>query len=138
MRILLVEDDRRSREFLARGLTEEGYLVDSAADGGEGLAQALRRDYSLIILDVMLPVRDGWSVLTELRQQGKTMPVLFLTARDTVADRVRGLTLGADDYLVKPFAWTEFVARVKTLLRRGPVRLPETLSIADLELDLPA
>ena len=137
MRILLVEDDRRSREFLARGLTEEGYIVDTAADGEEGLHHALDRDYDLIILDVMMPKRDGWSVLSALRIKGKVMPVLFLTARDTVKDRVKGLELGADDYLVKPFAWAEFIARIKTLLRRGPARQPELLQVGDLEIDLP-
>lgn len=138
MRILLVEDDRRSREFLARGLTEEGFAVDTAADGEDGLNQALERDYELIILDVMLPRRDGWSVITELRKRSKAVPVLFLTARDTVPDRVKGLELGADDYLVKPFAWAEFIARIRTLARRGAARqLSEVIRIADLELDLP-
>jgi len=137
MRILLVEDDRRSREFLARGLTEEGYAADTAADGEQGLQLALEREYDLIILDVMMPRRDGWSVLTALRKRGTAVPVLFLTARDTVPDRVKGLELGADDYLVKPFAWAEFVARIKTLLRRGPARQAEVLRLADLEIDLP-
>jgi two-component system copper resistance phosphate regulon response regulator CusR len=137
MRILVVEDDRRSREFLARGLTEEGYVADTAADGETGLQLALERDYDLVVLDVMLPRRDGWSVLTALRKQGKTLPVLFLTARDTVPDRVKGLELGGDDYLVKPFAWAEFTARIKTLLRRGPARSAEVLRVADLEIDLP-
>lgn len=137
MRILLVEDDRRSREFLAKGLTEEGYIADTAPDGEQGLQQALAREYDLVILDVMMPERDGWSVLTELRKRGVTVPVLFLTARDLVRDRVKGLELGADDYLVKPFAWAEFIARIKTLLRRGPSRQTDTLRIADLEIDLP-
>lgn len=137
MRILLVEDDRRSREFLARGLTEEGYVADMAPDGETGLQQALERDYDLVILDVMLPRRNGWNVLTALRKHSKTVPVLFLTARDTVPDRVKGLELGADDYLVKPFAWAEFIARVKTLLRRGPARMADVLRVADLEMDLP-
>lgn len=137
MRILLVEDDRRSREFLVKGLKEEGYVVDSAADGEEGLTCALEREYDLIILDVMMPQRDGWSVLSALRTKGQAMPVLFLTARDTVRDRVKGLELGADDYLVKPFAWAEFVARIKTLLRRGPARQAEMLRVGDLEIDLP-
>ena len=137
MRILLVEDDRRSREFLVKGLKEEGYIVDSAADGEEGLTCALEREYDLIILDVMMPLRDGWSVLSVLRTKGQTVPVLFLTARDTVRDRVKGLELGADDYLVKPFAWAEFVARIKTLLRRGPARQAEMLRVGDLEIDLP-
>jgi two-component system copper resistance phosphate regulon response regulator CusR len=137
MRILLVEDDRRSREFLARGLTEEGYTADTAVDGDEGLQAAGGREYDLIILDVMMPRRDGWSVLTALRNRGITAPVLFLTARDTVPDRVKGLELGADDYLVKPFAWAEFIARIKTLLRRSPARHVEVLRLADLEIDFP-
>jgi two-component system copper resistance phosphate regulon response regulator CusR len=137
MRILAVEDDRRSREFLAKGLNESGYITDTAADGEAGLNLALERDYDLIVLDVMLPVFDGWRVLERLRARGRQTQVLFLTARDAVADRVRGLELGADDYLVKPFAWAEFIARVRTLLRRGPARQPEVLLIADLELDIP-
>jgi two-component system copper resistance phosphate regulon response regulator CusR len=136
MRILLVEDDRRSREFLAKGLAEEGYIVDVAADGEEGLHQALYREYDLVILDVMMPKRDGWSVLSALRAKKVKTPVLFLTARDTVPDRVKGLELGADDYLVKPFAWAEFTARIKNLLRRGPSRPAEVLQVADLEIDL--
>jgi len=137
MRILVVEDEARSREFLAKGLTESGFVVDAAATGDEGLHLAEEREYDLIILDVMLPKRDGWEVLEALRKEGRVTPVLFLTARDAVADRVRGLELGADDYLVKPFAWAEFLARVRALLRRGPARQAETLTIADLELDLP-
>ena len=137
MRILLVEDDRRSREFLHKGLTEEGYVVDAAADGEAGLNAALEREYDLVILDVMMPGRDGWSVVSNLRAKGNTVPVLFLTARDTVRDRVKGLELGADDYLVKPFAWAEFVARIKTLMRRGPARQMETLKVGDLEIDMP-
>ncbi len=137
MRILLVEDDRRSREFLARGLTEEGYTADTAPDGEEGLQKALEGEYDLLILDVMMPRRDGWSMVTSLRNRGLTVPVLFLTARDTVKDRVKGLELGADDYLVKPFAWVEFIARIKTLLRRGPIRQAEVIRLADLEIDLP-
>lgn len=137
MRILTVEDDARSREFLAKGLNECGYLTDTAADGEEGYRLATEREYDLIVLDVMLPVFDGWQVLQKLRARGLQTPVLFLTARDAVADRVHGLELGADDYLVKPFAWAEFIARVRTLLRRGPARQPEVLTIGDLELDIP-
>jgi len=137
MRILVVEDDRRSREFLAKGLTESGYVTDTAGDGEEGLYLATEYEYDLIVLDVMLPVFDGWRVLEKLRERERLMPVLFLTARDAVADRVKGLELGADDYLVKPFAWAEFLARVRTLLRRGPARQQEVLTMADLELDIP-
>jgi len=136
MRILLMEDDRRTREFLAKGLTEEGYVVDVAVDGEKGLASTIEHEYDLIILDVMMPVRDGWSVVSALRTQGNPVPVLFLTARDTVRDRVKGLDLGADDYLVKPFAWAEFVARIKSLLRRSPVRQLEVVQVGDLEIDL--
>ncbi|WP_009961933.1 heavy metal response regulator transcription factor [Verrucomicrobium spinosum] len=137
MRILIVEDERRSREFLAKGLQEAGYVVDVAGDGEEGLQATRDSAFDLIVLDVMLPVRDGWHVLEHLRTEGCETPVLFLTARDSVPDRVRGLELGADDYLVKPFAWTEFLARVRTLLRRSPVRTAEIIKIGDLELDLP-
>ncbi|MEZ0390565.1 MAG: heavy metal response regulator transcription factor [Verrucomicrobium sp.] len=137
MHILIVEDERRSREFLAKGLQEAGYVVDQAADGEDGLQAASDSEFDLIVLDVMLPRRDGWQVLEQLRDKGCETPVLFLTARDSVPDRVRGLELGADDYLVKPFAWTEFLARVRTLLRRSPVRTAELLRVADLELDLP-
>lgn len=137
MRILVVEDETRSREFLVKGLTESGFVVDAAADGEEALFLARGCEHDLIVLDVMLPKLDGWHVLEQLRADGRTLPVLFLTARDAVPDRVRGLELGADDYLVKPFAWAEFLARVRTLLRRGPARPAETVCIADLELDLP-
>ena len=137
MRILAIEDDRRGREFLAKGLRESGYIADTAADGEEGLYFATEHEYDLIVLDVMLPIYDGWRVLEKLRARGDLTPVLFLTARDAVTDRVKGLELGADDYLVKPFAWAEFLARVRTLLRRSPVRQPEILAIGDLELDVP-
>jgi two-component system copper resistance phosphate regulon response regulator CusR len=137
MRILVVEDESRSREFLVKGLTESGFAVDAAAAGDEGLRMAEENKYDLIILDVMLPKMDGWQVLEKLRHGGLLTPVLFLTARVSVDDRVRGLELGADDYLVKPFAWAEFVARVRALLRRGPSRQVESVSIADLHLDLP-
>lgn len=137
MRILVVEDESRSREFLVKGLAESGLAVESAAAGDEGLRMAEESKYDLIILDVMLPKMDGWQVLEKLRNGGLMTPVLFLTARDSVEDRVRGLELGADDYLVKPFAWAEFLARVRALLRRGPSRQAESVSIADLHLDLP-
>jgi two-component system, OmpR family, copper resistance phosphate regulon response regulator CusR len=137
MRILIVEDDTRGRQFLAKGLRESGYIAEAARNGEEGLFMAEERKYDLIVLDVMLPVFDGWRVLERLRKRGQVTPVLFLTARDAVSDRVKGLDLGADDYLVKPFAWTEFIARVRALLRRGPVHQAEILKIADLELDIP-
>lgn len=136
MRILIVEDDKRGRQFLASGLRESGYVAEMARDGEEALRMAAEREYDLIVLDVMLPVFDGWQVLERLRNRGIVTPVLFLTARDAVSDRVKGLELGADDYLAKPFAWTEFLARVRALLRRGPGRQPEVLTISDLELDL--
>jgi two-component system copper resistance phosphate regulon response regulator CusR len=136
MKILIVEDEKKTAAYLRKGLAENGFVVDVASQGEEGLYIARTGEYDLIILDVMLPERDGWSVIAELRRAGKQTPVLFLTARDTVQDRVRGLELGADDYLIKPFAFSELLARVRSILRRGPVRQPEMLRIADLELDL--
>jgi two-component system copper resistance phosphate regulon response regulator CusR len=136
MRILIVEDEKKTAAYLRKGLGENGFAVDIAYQGEEGLHFARTGDYDLIILDVMLPARDGWSILTELRRTGKLTPALFLTARDPVLDRVKGLELGADDYLVKPFAFSELLARVRSILRRGPGRQPEILRIGDLELDL--
>ncbi|HWL54720.1 MAG TPA: heavy metal response regulator transcription factor [Chthoniobacteraceae bacterium] len=136
MKILIVEDEPRSREFLTKGLKESGFVVDAASDGEEGLYLAREFEYDLVVLDVMLPGRNGWSILEQMRTLGRESLVLFLTARDAVGDRVRGLELGADDYLVKPFAWAEFLARVRALLRRVPARLNETLLVGDLELDL--
>ena len=136
MRILIVEDEPKTGDYLRQGLAEAGFVVDLARDGLDGLHLALGGDYDLIVLDVMLPSLDGWGVLQTVRQQGQEMPVLFLTARDQVEDRVRGLELGADDYLVKPFAFSELLARVRTLLRRGKAKEPEVLRAADLELDL--
>jgi two-component system copper resistance phosphate regulon response regulator CusR len=135
MRLLVVEDEPKTREYLRRGLTEEGFVVDTAADGLDGLHLALTGEYDLLVLDVMLPRANGWQVLEALRAR-KPTPVLFLTARDQVDDRVRGLELGADDYLVKPFAFTELLARVRSVLRRGAGREPDVLQVADLELDL--
>jgi len=136
MKILVVEDEPKTGNYLKQGLTEAGFVVDLARDGNDGLHAAKTEDYDLIVLDIMLPGRDGWSVLQALRETGDTVPVLFLTARDQVDDRVRGLELGADDYLVKPFAFSELLARVRSLLRRGKAAEPEVMRIADMELDL--
>jgi len=135
MRILIVEDERKSAAFLSQGLSESGFIPEVSHDGEQGLAQALSGNYELIILDAMLPGRDGWSVLSGLRTQGNRTPVLFLTARGAVRDRVKGLELGADDYLVKPYAFAELLARVRVLLRRRPERTEETLQIADLRIE---
>ena len=136
MRLLLVEDERKTAAYLRKGLSEHGFVVDIVGEGEEGLCCARMGDYDLMILDIMLPQRDGWSVLAELRRGGKQTPVLCLTARDAVQDRVKGLELGADDYLVKPFAFSELLARVRSILRRGPARQPDILRVADLAIDL--
>jgi two-component system copper resistance phosphate regulon response regulator CusR len=136
MKILIIEDEVKTGDYLRQGLSEAGFVVDLARDGLDGQHLALTDDYDLIVLDVMLPRRDGWQVLREIRQAGKQMPVLFLTAKDQIEDRVKGLDLGADDYLVKPFAFSELLARVRTLLRRGKTKDSEHLQAADLELDL--
>lgn len=136
MRLLLIEDEPKISNYIKKGLTENGFVVDIAEDGKEGLFLATENTYDLIILDVMLPTLSGWGVLEALRKQGLQMPVLFLTARDSVADRVKGLELGADDYLVKPFAFSELLARVRTILRRGQLSAHEKLMVADLEIDL--
>ena len=138
MKILVVEDEPKTGDYLRQGLTEAGFVVDLARDGRDGLHLALSESYDLAVLDIMLPGLDGWAVLRSLRQAGKEMPVLFLTARDAVDDRVKGLELGADDYLVKPFAFVELLARVRTLLRRGGTGAQaERMQVADLVLDLP-
>ncbi len=136
MKILVVEDEKKAAAYLRKGLLENGFVVDVAVDGEEGLHLARGGGHDLVILDIMLPGRDGRSVLAELRRAGKQTPVLLLTAKDSVQDRVKGLELGADDYLVKPFAFSELLARVRSILRRGPARQPETLKHADLEIDL--
>ena len=136
MKVLIVEDEPKTGDYLKQGLSEAGFVADLVRDGVDGRHLALTDDYDLVVLDVMLPGLDGWQVLRELRQAGRHMPVLFLTARDQVEDRVKGLELGADDYLVKPFAFSELLARVRTLLRRGKSKEPELLQVADLDLDL--
>ncbi|AGW93106.1 MULTISPECIES: heavy metal response regulator transcription factor [Cupriavidus] len=135
MKILVIEDEPKTAEYLRKGLTESAFVVDLAVTGADGLHCATEHQYDLIILDVMLPGMDGWEVLRQLRERKQT-PVLFLTARDEVEDRVRGLELGADDYLAKPFAFVELLARVRTLLRRGPPREAERIEVDDLEIDL--
>lgn len=132
---LVVEDEKKTAAYLRKGLAENGFVVDVASDGEEGLHLARTGDYEMVVLDVMLPGRDGWSVIGELRRSGVQTPVLFLTARDGLPDRVKGLNLGADDYLVKPFAFSELLARLRSILRRGPARQPETLKRADLDMD---
>ena len=135
MRILVVEDDRKVASFIRKGLTEEGYAADVASDGETGLAMGLDRLHDVIVLDVMLPRKPGFQVVRELRQAKVTTPVLLLTARDAVEDKVQGLDAGADDYLTKPFAFAELLARVRALLRRGTAARAPVLQVADLTLD---
>ena len=137
MKILIVEDEPKTGDYLRQGLREAGFAVDLATTGPDGLHLALHTSPDLVILDVMLPGMDGWQVLQRIRSAGQAMPVLFLTARDQVDDRVKGLEMGADDYLVKPFSFAELLARVRTILRRGRSGTePTSLQVADLELDL--
>ncbi len=135
MRILLVEDDPTLAQFVAKGLREHSYAVDVAVDGDAAVYQAAVNPYDAVVLDVMLPRRDGFSVCREIRRRGMTMPVLMLTARDAVSDRVAGLDTGADDYLTKPFDFGELLARLRALLRRGPAMVPPVILVADLKLD---
>lgn len=138
MRILLIEDELKTLEYLKKGFMESGFVVDSASNGQEGLFLAKNHFYDVIVLDVMLPQLDGWSIINNIRQENKAIPILMLTARDAIQDRVKGLELGADDYLIKPFVFSELLARVRSILRRGHiVQQPMVLKIADLEINLP-
>ncbi len=135
MRLLLVEDDTSVASFITKGLQEEQYAVDTTADGEEGFLMASTIPYDLLILDVMVPKMDGFTICRRLREKGCTTPILLLTARDTIEDRVTGLDTGADDYLTKPFAFPELLARIRALLRRGNTQPSTRLTAADLELD---
>ncbi len=135
MRILIVEDESKTADYLQKGLRESAYVVEVAGNGFDGRYMIEEFEFDLVILDVMLPGLDGWELLKLVRSKGAT-PVMFLTARDAVEDKVKGLELGADDYLVKPFSYAELLARVRTLLRRGPPRDMETFQVADLQVDV--
>jgi len=136
MRILIVEDEQKTAAYLSKGLRENGFIVDIATNGEDGLFLATNHPYDLVILDVMLPKLSGWSIIVEIRRLHPDMRVLFLTARDDVEDKVKGLELGADDYLVKPFAFSELLARIHSLLRRGTAQSLENIVIADLVIDV--
>ncbi len=136
MKILIVEDEPKTAAFVNQGFTEEGFVVDVAIDGADGLHLAMTGDYDMIVLDIMLPKQDGWSVLQEIRKHRPDQCVIVLTALDALAERVKGLSLGADDYLIKPFAFSELLARVRNLLRRGSVRQKLVLRFANIEMDL--
>ncbi|MEP6924400.1 MAG: response regulator transcription factor, partial [Pyrinomonadaceae bacterium] len=138
MRVLLAEDDRRIANFIIKGLRENAYAVDAATDGEDALYQAAINHYDVIILDVMMPVKDGFEVCRELRKEGVKTPVLMLTARDAVEDRISGLDYGADDYLTKPFEFGELLARLRALLRRSGEIRPPKIVIEDLEIDTTA
>lgn len=136
MRVLVVEDEPGVAQFIVQGLTESGYAVDVARDGQSGLEYSLAADYDLIVLDIMLPKMSGLEMLHEIRELGKKTPVLLLTARDSIDDRVQGLDLGADDYLVKPFAFPELLARIRALLRRPPLKAEPVMHLGDLEMNV--
>lgn len=136
MYALIVEDEAKAATFLFKGLSENGWAVDVAGDGSMALEFLQEKTYDIVLLDVLLPGCDGWSVIRQMRASGVVTPVIFLTARDSLGERIRGLDLGADDYLVKPFAFTELMARIRTILRRGREANPTMLKISDLEVDL--
>jgi two-component system copper resistance phosphate regulon response regulator CusR len=136
MRALVIEDNIKTAEYICKGLKETYFTVDVAHDGEDGLHLAVNNQYDIIILDVMMPKMDGWNVVKKIREQDSQTPVLFLTARDQVDDRVKGFELGADDYLIKPFAFSELIARIRSLLRRKQPLSNDTLTIADLEIDI--
>ncbi|AEF02972.1 two-component system copper resistance phosphate regulon response regulator CusR [Alteromonas sp. 76-1] len=138
MKILVVEDEKKIGDYIKQGLTESGFVIELVRNGLDGHHKAMTGEFNLIILDVMLPDINGWRILESLRQSGNQTPVLFLTARDSVNDRVKGLELGADDYLVKPFAFAELLARVRTLFRRGNTVAANLLQVADLQMDIPS
>jgi two-component system copper resistance phosphate regulon response regulator CusR len=135
VRALVIEDEAKTASYLKKGLAENGFVVDVASHGTDGLQFALDNEYDVIVSDVMLPGADGWAILARLRERGVVTPIVLLTARDAVPDRVRGLELGADDYLVKPFAFSELLARIRTVMRRGASRPVETYRAADVEID---
>ena len=136
MKILVIEDEAKTARFLRKGLSEAGFVVDVAGDGEDGLNLTLETEFDLIVLDLMLPGLDGWQILSRWREKNRRVLVLILTALDAVHERVRGFELGADDYLVKPFAFSELLARVRSLLRRAAPRAQETIRMADLEIDV--
>ncbi|MBN2453138.1 MAG: response regulator transcription factor [Candidatus Omnitrophica bacterium] len=137
MRILIVEDEKKIADFIRRGLKEEGYAADVAYDGEQGLFMAKTNDYDLILLDLMIPKIDGLKLCKKLKEEKVIAPVIMLTAKDTVKDKVKGLDAGADDYLTKPFAFEELLARIRAILRKKDAKAPTKLKVADLEIDLP-